>query len=43
MMNATKMPVTNSPITTMLVRPRRSVSPAKSEPKAPIRFPIARV
>ena len=43
MTKAVKTAVTTSPITTMLVRPSRSVSPAKSEPNAPIRFPIARV
>ena len=43
MMKAVKMAVTNSPITTMLVRPRRSVRPANSEPKAPMRAPTARV
>ena len=40
---ATKMPVNNSPKTTRFARPSRSVRPANSEPKAPIRFPNARV
>ena len=43
MMKATKTAVTPSPITTMLVRPNRSVSPAKRDPNAPIRLPKARV
>ena len=43
MTKATKTPVTSSPPTTRLARPSRSVSPASSEPNAPIRFPKARV
>ena len=43
MMNAVKTAVMPSPTTTMLVRPSRSVRPAKSEPNAPIRAPKARV
>ena len=37
------LPVNSSPKTTRFARPSRSVSPANSEPKAPIRFPNARV
>ena len=40
-MNATNTPVNTSPNTTRLARPNRSVSPANSEPNAPIRFPNA--
>ena len=43
MTNATKTPVKSSPNTTRLARPNRSVSPANSEPNAPIRFPNASV
>ena len=42
-MNATNTPVKNSPNTTRLARPNRSVSPANSEPNAPIRAPNASV
>ena len=42
-MKATKMPVNSRPKTTRLARPSRSVSPANSDPNAPIRFPKARV
>ncbi len=42
-MKATKIPVNSSPNTTRLARPSRSVSPANSEPNAPIRFPNASV
>ncbi len=40
---ATNTPVNSNPKTTRFARPSRSVSPANSEPKAPIRFPNARV
>ena len=42
-MKAVNTPVTSRPKTTRLARPSRSASPANSEPKAPIRFPKARV
>ena len=40
---ATKTPVKNRPNTTRLARPNRSVSPANSEPNAPISAPTASV
>ena len=43
MMNAVNTPVSSSPPTTRLARPQRSASPANSEPKAPTRFPKARI
>ena len=43
MMKAVNTPVSSSPPTTRLARPHRSASPANSEPKAPIRFPKARI
>jgi hypothetical protein len=42
-MNVTKMPANNSPNTTRFARPYRSVRPANSEPKAPIKLPTATV
>ena len=43
MMKATNTPENSSPNTTRLARPNRSVSPANSEPNAPIRAPNATV
>ena len=43
MMKATNTPENSSPNTTRLARPNRSVSPANSEPNAPIRAPNASV
>ena len=43
MMKAVKTAVSPNPITTMLVRPRRSVRPANNEPNAPMTAPTASV
>ena len=42
MMKPTMTPVMSSPPTTRLARPSRSVIPANSDPKAPMRFAKAR-